>query len=149
MSELSIAYIFQNQQLLVDQNLQLPKVEKLASDLLFNSGDQVIARDLKEDEVIPEGFQLVPIRQLITQWSIEEFEQASRALQLLEWRRNHRFCSHCGQKLMLMQPNTAWYAQTVAIISIHVSSLVSLPLLLKVMTNFYWPSQFAKKPCMA
>ncbi|ENV46559.1 hypothetical protein P255_00699 [Acinetobacter brisouii CIP 110357] len=98
MSELSIAYIFQNQQLLVDQNLQLPKVEKLASDLLFNSGDQVIARDLKEDEVIPEGFQLVPIRQLITQWSIQEFEQASRALQLLEWRRNHRFCSHCGQK---------------------------------------------------
>ena len=98
MSELSLAYIFQNQQLLVDQNLQLPQVEKLASDLLFNSGDQVIARDLKEGEDIPEGFQLVPIRQLITQWSTQEFEQASRALQLLEWRRNHRFCSHCGEK---------------------------------------------------
>ena len=98
MSKLSLAYIFQNQQLLVDQNLQLPKVEKLASDLIFRSGDQVIARDLKEDETIPEGLQLIPIRQLITQWSTHEFEQASRAMQLLEWRRNHRFCSHCGEK---------------------------------------------------
>ena len=32
MSELSVAYIFQHQQLLVDDQFQLPKVEKLASD---------------------------------------------------------------------------------------------------------------------
>lgn len=96
MSELSLAYIFQHQQLLVDQNLQLPKVEKLASDLLFTHDEQVIARDLLADEPIPEGLQLVPIRQLITSWSKEQFLQASRAVQLLEWRRNHKFCSHCG-----------------------------------------------------
>ncbi|ADI91703.1 NAD(+) diphosphatase [Acinetobacter oleivorans] len=96
MSELSIAYIFHHQQLLVDQNLQLPKVEKLASDLLFTHDEQVIARDLLAEEPIPEGLQLVPIRQLITSWSKEQFLQASRAVQLLEWRRNHKFCSHCG-----------------------------------------------------
>ncbi|MBJ9738802.1 NAD(+) diphosphatase [Acinetobacter oleivorans] len=96
MSELSLAYIFHHQQLLVDQNLQLPKVEKLASDLLFTHDEQVIARDLLADEPIPEGLQLVPIRQLITSWSKEQFLQASRAVQLLEWRRNHKFCSHCG-----------------------------------------------------
>jgi len=96
MSELSLAYIFHHQQLLVDQNFQLPKVEKLASDLLFTHDEQVIARDLLSEEAIPEGLQLVPICQLISNWSKEQFLQASRAVQLLEWRRNHKFCSHCG-----------------------------------------------------
>ncbi len=96
MTELSLAYIFKQQQLLVDEHFQLPRVEKLDSDLSFHSGDQVIARDLRNEEVIPEGYQLVPIRQLISQWSRVQFEQASRAVQLLEWRRNHKFCSHCG-----------------------------------------------------
>lgn len=94
--ELSIAYIFKQQQLLVDENFQLPKVEKLADDLHFISDEQVIARDLQIEEAIPEGYQLIPIRQLITQWTKREFKQASRAIQLLEWRRNHKFCSHCG-----------------------------------------------------
>ncbi|MBJ9985791.1 NAD(+) diphosphatase [Acinetobacter sp. S40] len=98
MSQLSLAYIFHNQQLLVDENYQLPKVETLASDLKFKAGDHVIARDLLDDETIPESLQLVPIRQLITLWSVDEFQKASRAVQLLEWRRNHKFCSHCGHE---------------------------------------------------
>lgn len=96
MTQLSLAYIFQHQNLLVDQNLQLPEVEKLASDLPLHQNDHVIARDLLENEAIPEGYQLVPIRELIQSWSTTEFLQASRAVQLLEWRRNHKFCSHCG-----------------------------------------------------
>ena len=96
MTQLSLAYIFQHQKLLVDQHLQLPRVEKLASDLPIHQDDQVIARDLLDDEIIPEGYQLVPIRELIQTWSTQDFLQASRAVQLLEWRRNHRFCSHCG-----------------------------------------------------
>lgn len=96
MSELSLAYIFKQQQLLVDNNFQLPKVEKLSSDILLSPGDRVIARDLHIEEEIPQGYQLVPIRQLISQWTRVQFEQASRAVQLLEWRRNHKFCSHCG-----------------------------------------------------
>lgn len=96
MSRSSLAYIFYQQQLLVDQNFQLPKVEQLASDLVINTGDQVIARDLLQDTDLPDGFQLVPIRQLLQYWNTQQFEQASRAIQLLEWRRNHKFCSHCG-----------------------------------------------------
>ena len=97
-SKLSLAYIFKHHELLVDQHLQLPRVEKLDSDLNFIAGDQIIARDLRIEEAIPEGLQWVPIRQLISQWSQVEFEQASRAMQLLEWRRNHKFCSHCGSE---------------------------------------------------
>lgn len=96
MSELSLAYIFHEQKLLVDEQFQLPQVERLEDDLLFTEGDHVIARDLLDSETIPEGFQLVPIRQLVTIWDRTQFEQASRAVQLLEWRRNHKFCSHCG-----------------------------------------------------
>ncbi|MFW2057881.1 NAD(+) diphosphatase [Acinetobacter haemolyticus] len=98
MSQRSLAYIFQHQKLLVDENFQLPKVEKLASDLPIHPNDHVIARDLLEGEIIPEGFQLVPIRDLIQTWSTSDFLQASRAVQLLEWRRNHKFCSHCGHR---------------------------------------------------
>ena len=95
---LSLAYIFKHQQLLVDEHYQLPQVESVASDLYIGTGDQVIARDLLDEEPIPEGLQLIPIRQLLQLWNIKQFEQASRAIQLLEWRRNHKFCSHCGQK---------------------------------------------------
>ncbi len=98
MSELSLAYIFHEQQLLVDENFQLPEVEKLEDDLDFIPGDQIIARDLLDINAIPEGLHLVPIRQLISLWSRSQFEQASRAVQLLEWRRNHKFCSHCGHE---------------------------------------------------
>ena len=96
MTQLSLAYIFQHQKLLADENLQLPKVEELASDLHIHHNDHVIARDLLEHESIPDGYQLIPIRELIQLWSTTEFLQASRAVQLLEWRRNHKFCSHCG-----------------------------------------------------
>ena len=61
MSQLSLAYIFHNQQLLVDENYQLPKVATLASDLKFKMGDEVIARDLLEHEPIPAGLQLIPV----------------------------------------------------------------------------------------
>lgn len=98
MSKLSIAYIFQNQQLLVDHDFQLPQVGKLKDDLILSADFEVIARDLKQNESIPSGYQLVPIRQLLQVWNKQQFEQASRAVQLLEWRRNHQFCGRCGEK---------------------------------------------------
>lgn len=90
------AYLFRQQQLLVDQNFQLPEVERLAQDLEIDGN--AIARDIHPDETVPEGYQFVPIRQLVQVWTVHEFQQASRAVQLLEWRRNHQFCSRCGEK---------------------------------------------------
>ena len=94
MSSALPAYIFHQQQLLVDENYDLPKVERLEHDLEI--APQIIARDLQDAEKIPDGLQLIPIRQLLQFWNKSQFEQASRAIQLLEWKRNHRFCSHCG-----------------------------------------------------
>ena len=97
-TNISLAYIFHQQQLLVDEKFQLPQVERLENDLSLYENNHVIARDLQEDEPIPAGLHLVPIRQLLQYWTTEQFEQASKAIQLLEWRRNHKFCSHCGHK---------------------------------------------------
>ena len=119
MSGLSLAYIFHHQQLLVDQNLQLPKVEKLASDLLFTHDEQVIARDLLAEEHIPEGLQLVPIRQHY-QLVERTVLQASRAVQLLEWRRNHSFVATVDIRQKFTQPNMQWYALLVATTNILV-----------------------------
>ena len=41
---MSTAYIFHQQQLLVDQNFQLPEVERLSDDLDLNTGNDVMAR---------------------------------------------------------------------------------------------------------
>ena len=79
MSMHSKAYIFRQQQLLVDEHFQLPQVERLQHDLNLSENCEIIARDLKEDEPMPEGYQLVPIRQLVQVWSRPQFEQASRA----------------------------------------------------------------------
>src|SRR5690606_32842349 len=94
MSKLSLAYIFQQQQLLVDQHFQLPRVEALASDLLLHARDHGIARYLLLDEPIPADLQLVPVRQLLQFWNTQRFEQASRAVHLFEWRPNLKCCSH-------------------------------------------------------
>ena len=76
----------------------MPQVEKLKNDLVLSTDQQVIARDLLHNEIIPAGYQLVPIRQLLQYWNHQQFEEASRAVQLLEWRRNHQFCGRCGVK---------------------------------------------------
>lgn len=97
MTERSTAYLFHNQQLLVNEQGQLPEVETWANDLIVNTEDRVVlARDWPADHTIPEGLCWQPIRQLIPNWDLTQFMQASRAIQLLEWQRNHGFCSRCG-----------------------------------------------------
>jgi NAD+ diphosphatase len=49
-------------------------------------------------ERLPEGFsgQTTPLRQLFGLAGAEAFALAGRATQLLDWRRNHRYCGRCG-----------------------------------------------------
>lgn len=94
-----LAYLFSEQNLVVNTHLELPFIEAIQSDLFIDLiEDKVIVRDINPDIRMPEGYQLVPIRELIMHWSKDQFEQAAKAKQLLEWRRNHRFCSHCGHQ---------------------------------------------------
>ena len=91
------AYLFCDQQLVVNDHFELPTLEATQNELFLDHiANQVIVRNISQATDIPDGFHLVPIRELIMRWSKTEFEQASRAKQLLEWRNNHRYCSRCG-----------------------------------------------------
>lgn len=82
----------------VDEHNGLPDLQDMESDDLLVievDGIRYITREVSSDHQLT-GFTFVQIRQILTRWSINEFERASRALQLLQWRRSHLFCSRCG-----------------------------------------------------
>lgn len=84
----------------VNEHFQLPDLPEMElGDLLVTEVDGVryITREVAEDHQLA-GFNLTNLRNIVTKWSTTEFERASRAFQLLLWKRNHRFCSHCGEK---------------------------------------------------
>ena len=96
------AYILKDNALLVNQQLELPRLPSHPEDIVVShatdSIGQVVARALINESEIPSGYQLMPVRQLVSHWTVAQFEQTSRAMQLLEWKRNHQFCSRCGNK---------------------------------------------------
>jgi NAD+ diphosphatase len=53
--------------------------------------------DLSAESNAMPGFGLVDLRSLLRTVSDEEFSLASRAVQMLEWQKNHQFCGACGQ----------------------------------------------------
>ena len=43
------------------------------------------------------GFSVMELRSVLLSSSDEQFSLASRAVQMLEWQKNHRFCGGCGE----------------------------------------------------
>jgi|SRR5699024_10743909 len=46
----------------------------------------------------PSGYEFVSLRSLFGQLDLQVAAMAGRASQLISWRRNHQFCSRCGEK---------------------------------------------------
>lgn len=94
----ALVYFVKNNSLLVDNQQQLPQLAQQADDIIVgeSNGQTVVARELPDEHALPDGYSLRPVRELVSHWTIGQFEQTSRALQLLEWKRNHQFCSRCG-----------------------------------------------------
>ena len=53
--------------------------------------------DLSPDCKAMADYSTIDLRSLLRTVSDEEFSLASRAVQMLEWQRNHRFCGSCGE----------------------------------------------------
>jgi NAD+ diphosphatase len=91
-------FLIHENSILVDADGRLPDLIDIQSgDLLVAETDEFIyyTRDISiEYRII--GFKLIPLRQMLTRWTLKEFEYASRAIQLQQWQRNHLFCSRCG-----------------------------------------------------
>ena len=55
-----------------------------------------LAVELPDDAELPEGFELLELRQLLGILDAQQFALVSRAAQVVAWFRNHRYCSRCG-----------------------------------------------------
>ena len=96
------AYVFKDNALLVNSQLDLPQLPAHHDDIIVLQSDTqtVVARHFNSNIAasieVSDDYQFMPVRDLVSHWSASQFEQTSRALQLLEWKRNHQFCSRCG-----------------------------------------------------
>jgi NAD+ diphosphatase len=59
-------------------------------------GEPCFAAALEPDDPVPEGSELVPIRQLFGALPEHDFALAGRGLGLVAWDRDHRCCGRCG-----------------------------------------------------
>lgn len=83
--------------IVVNDHFEFPIIVQEANDLLVehNLHERYLVRYLTKLPTT-DGFQAQPLRHILSKLSTLQFERISRALQLLEWQKNHRFCSHCG-----------------------------------------------------
>lgn len=57
------------------------------------------ALGFSKDDIVPEGYARMPIRESFAQMDTEEVFHLARAKALLEWRANTKFCGRCGKPL--------------------------------------------------
>ena len=83
--------------IIMNDRFEFPMIVQQAEDLLVESDlhERYLAR-YTTVLVATDGFHPQPLRHILSKLSMPQFERMSRALQLLEWQKNHRFCSHCG-----------------------------------------------------
>ncbi|MCO5220545.1 MAG: NAD(+) diphosphatase [Thermomicrobiales bacterium] len=116
----AIAFAFHRSELLVLRNgehLELPSYEQLTQlhlDLGLETylgdldGSDLIAWELSERaEEFPEGWELAGLRAVYGAVDDQLFALAGRAVQLLDWRRNHRYCGRCGSPADLVDGDRA------------------------------------------
>lgn len=58
---------------------------------------------LRDDPEVLDDLELVPLRASYALLGDEQWVLASRAAQVVEWDRNHRFCGRCGQATIKME----------------------------------------------
>lgn len=97
---ISIPTYAQLEQLRLDMGL-----ETYLGDL---DGSDLIALELSERaEEFPAGWELAGLRSIYGAVDDQLFALAGRAVQLLDWRRNHRFCGRCGSPTGLVDGDRA------------------------------------------
>jgi NAD+ diphosphatase len=100
--QLRYGLLFNGQSIVINANFEFPLVDAHADDIDVAKHDHHYVTRHVDAEQVPEGFSLTPLRQILAQLPVSQFEQIARALQLLEWKKTHRFCGCCGSP---MQPH--------------------------------------------
>jgi NAD+ diphosphatase len=101
-------FLFRKQRFLVIQegeNTRIPQTPDLEKTNLsvdgqhffgMLNGQPCYVSGLESDEVIPEIFSAMELRQVFRRFETDGVQAAGLAGHLLAWHRNHQFCSRCG-----------------------------------------------------
>lgn len=101
-------YLVRRSEILVTEETSLPApisapeaLEVVASEepvvLGWLGGELCWAAGVAADHEAPAGHRWADLRELGSSWANEDWALAGRAVQLVEWRRTHRFCGRCGE----------------------------------------------------
>jgi NAD+ diphosphatase len=72
----------------------------------YNSTDIYVA-EVKEPPTLPETIQFTKLRSLFGKIDREIFSLAGRAVQIVQWNRDHKFCGRCGTGMLIRQTELA------------------------------------------
>ena len=107
-SENAFWFLFRKQRFLVIQEgekTRIPQTADLKKNNLSAQGHHFfgILNDqpcyvsgLGSDEIVPEAFSAMELRQVFRRFETDDVQAAGLAGHLLEWHRNHQYCSRCG-----------------------------------------------------
>ncbi len=116
----AISFAFRKNELLIVRHgdtIEIPsyaQLEQLHLDLDLETylgdldGSDLIAWELSERaEEFPAGWELAGLRSIFGAVDDQLFALAGRAVQLLDWRRNHRYCGRCGTRTEMVDGDRA------------------------------------------
>lgn len=116
----SLAFTFRGSELLVrrtERGVSIPSIAQVVSlqvELTTETylgdldGSDLIAWELSERlDTVPDGWELLGLRAIYGAVDDQLFALAGRAVQLLDWRRNHRCCGRCGNPTELAEHDRA------------------------------------------
>ncbi len=108
-AENALWFLFQKQRFLVieeGKKSRIPQNQDLLNANLAAQGSHFFgmlkgqpcyAAELAEDEAIPEAFSAMELRQVFRRFETDGVQAAGLAGHLLNWHRNHQYCSRCGK----------------------------------------------------
>lgn len=116
---LCLWFIFQDGSLIIldhDEEILIPQTERFEQTGLDAErrhylgtlqGQHCYAAEVKPGVSLPQGYQSMPLRQLLGLEDEFLFHLAGRAQQILTWDRDHQFCSRCGSQTRFHETDRA------------------------------------------
>ena len=119
LSEAALWFIFQNDQLLIElkteEEIAFCSTSPLAHGLspVFSqyignyNGTGVFVAELPESIEVPETMRFMNLRALFGKIDKDFFSLAGRAIQIIQWNRDHKYCGRCGTAMLIRQTELA------------------------------------------
>ena len=69
------------------------------SEFFFEDNFSICVLDFSDSEILPEGFEKIPLRQFFAEKDEKSGFLAARSRAIIEWRKVNKFCASCGSAL--------------------------------------------------